>query len=335
VIVVIVAQETWALVRPLRGATLRATLFRGAFFALIGLLVVIVALFWWGERRNSREAASNFDGSDEALAWLNIAYTNQPVKVSPSAPTPADGPVIEGRGLWIDAASYERIRHVIAESSNDGTVENGQMTLDGSDGPPLRALLPKGVSTDGVGQQDYQYPSGVSASFDAPYNVDPGQYRQLGLYIKEHGAKFGTTVVGHGQGRGMYAIWRTGANTAYYVVYQASGETWWLRSLSFGVQGFMIVIGVYILLAPFAALCAWYLNRRIVRPVGQVAAASVELADGRHPEPIPETGPAELATLAGSFNRMSAKLEQAETAEREFLLSVGHELKTPLTAIEG
>jgi signal transduction histidine kinase len=50
---------------------------------------------------------------------------------------------------------------------------------------------------------------------------------------------------------------------------------------------------------------------------------------------VPIEGPTELATLAESFNDMAAKLARARAAERDFLLSVSHELKTPLTAIRG
>ena len=39
--------------------------------------------------------------------------------------------------------------------------------------------------------------------------------------------------------------------------------------------------------------------------------------------------------LATSFNEMAAQLDAAREAERNFLLSVSHELKTPLTAIRG
>ena len=51
--------------------------------------------------------------------------------------------------------------------------------------------------------------------------------------------------------------------------------------------------------------------------------------------PIPTKAPRELSVLAGSFNDMAVKLHRAQDTERDFLLSVGHELKTPLTAIEG
>jgi two-component system sensor histidine kinase BaeS len=84
-----------------------------------------------------------------------------------------------------------------------------------------------------------------------------------------------------------------------------------------------------------AAAAAFFLARRIVRPVARVAAASRSLAAGRRPEPVPVEGAAELATLAVAFNGLAEQLAQAREAERSFLLSVSHELKTPLTAISG
>ena len=84
-----------------------------------------------------------------------------------------------------------------------------------------------------------------------------------------------------------------------------------------------------------AAAAAWFLARRIVRPVARVAAAARALAGGRRPEPVPQEGAAELATLAVAFNDLAEQLARAREAERSFLLSVSHELKTPLTAIAG
>ena len=84
-----------------------------------------------------------------------------------------------------------------------------------------------------------------------------------------------------------------------------------------------------------AAAAAFLLARRIARPVVRVADAARSLAAGTHPEPVPVEGAAELATLAGAFNDLASQLSQAREAERNFLLSVSHELKTPLTAIRG
>ena len=84
-----------------------------------------------------------------------------------------------------------------------------------------------------------------------------------------------------------------------------------------------------------AALVAFVLARRIARPLDRVAAASRSLARGEHPQPVPVEGATELATLATAFNDLAAQLAKAREAERSFLLSVSHELKTPLTAIRG
>ena len=39
--------------------------------------------------------------------------------------------------------------------------------------------------------------------------------------------------------------------------------------------------------------------------------------------------------MARSFNRLSERLDEAEAAQREFVASVNHELKTPLTSLQG
>ncbi|HJU37017.1 MAG TPA: HAMP domain-containing sensor histidine kinase [Gaiellaceae bacterium] len=105
------------------------------------------------------------------------------------------------------------------------------------------------------------------------------------------------------------------------------------RSLLSGyVWGLLIAAAAGGLLA---ALAAFLLARRISRPVDRVSAAARSLARGAHPEPVPVEGAAEIATLAGAFNELASQLRQAQEAERNFLLSVSHELKTPLTAIRG
>jgi two-component system OmpR family sensor kinase len=87
--------------------------------------------------------------------------------------------------------------------------------------------------------------------------------------------------------------------------------------------------------AALAALGSLIIARWISGPVRRVAEASRSLAEGISPEPVPLGGSAELAVLAQTFNDMAAQLNQAREAERNFLLSVSHELKTPLAAIRG
>lgn len=84
-----------------------------------------------------------------------------------------------------------------------------------------------------------------------------------------------------------------------------------------------------------AALLAWYLSRRIVRPVLQLSDAADDVARGRYDVTVPARAPGELGHLSDRFAEMASRLAEVEEMERNFLMSVSHELRTPLTAIRG
>jgi signal transduction histidine kinase len=87
--------------------------------------------------------------------------------------------------------------------------------------------------------------------------------------------------------------------------------------------------------AALAALLSFLVARSVVRPIRRIAHATRAIAAESSPEPLPREGTAELAALADAFNLMSEQLAASREAERNFLLSVSHEFKTPLTAIRG
>jgi signal transduction histidine kinase len=137
---------------------------------------------------------------------------------------------------------------------------------------------------------------------------------------------------------------RVGDTTYFYAARPASKaksrlELVLLRPKSLGnnafypfLVGLLIAAGAGIALA---ALAAFLLARRIARPVRRVVDATRHLAEERDPEPVPIEGAYEIASLARAFNEMAEQLARARAAEKQFLLSVSHELKTPLTAIRG
>jgi signal transduction histidine kinase len=100
--------------------------------------------------------------------------------------------------------------------------------------------------------------------------------------------------------------------------------------------GFLIVTGGVALFV--AAIVSAYLARRMTRPLAAMQETAGRIADGDLAARVRLRGSYpddELASLARSINAMANELETARGHERAFLLSVSHDLRTPLTSIKG
>jgi signal transduction histidine kinase len=97
----------------------------------------------------------------------------------------------------------------------------------------------------------------------------------------------------------------------------------------------LLLAGLVVLGLAFA-VAAW-LARRLTRPIGEIERAARQLATGdlSARTKVPSSTDDELAALAGTLNDMAAQLEHARGSERAFLLSISHDLRTPLTSIRG
>jgi signal transduction histidine kinase len=101
-------------------------------------------------------------------------------------------------------------------------------------------------------------------------------------------------------------------------------------------QDFVSRFLIFLLVGLLASLAfGLVLARSITRPVAALAAATRQIAQGNYAHQAPVTGSAELRGLATDFNRMATQVERAGQAQRDFLANVSHDLKTPLTSIQG
>jgi two-component system OmpR family sensor kinase len=115
-----------------------------------------------------------------------------------------------------------------------------------------------------------------------------------------------------------------------------------LLTHSLGGLGIGLVSGVAwrLLLATglamaIAALVGWLLAGRLTAPLRRLAGAARQLGAGQLSTRVQVQGDDEVAEVGAAFNEMAADIEHSQGEQRAFLASVSHELKTPLTAIQG
>lgn len=89
------------------------------------------------------------------------------------------------------------------------------------------------------------------------------------------------------------------------------------------------------LAALFGLLLTLWLAHRLLRPIADLTSAARVIARGETPPPVPVRGRDEVAELARAFNRMTERLAADEEQRRRLFAGVAHELRTPLSVIQG
>jgi len=102
----------------------------------------------------------------------------------------------------------------------------------------------------------------------------------------------------------------------------------------------LTIAALVLAIALGAGILARLLASGMTQPLSRLASALERVEDGTAHALLPESGPRELALLAGSFNAMTARLAEArgalaraerEAAWRDLARKLAHELKNPLT----
>ena len=141
---------------------------------------------------------------------------------------------------------------------------------------------------------------------------------------------------------------RTGENIVLRASHADDGEEWYWADLPtergtvrvgfpasrVDVQPWLamlliLAVGIFVTLNTSAGLASW-----LIRPLARLASATQRIGQGRRPEPLAETGPTELATLAREFNRMGEQVEELLANRTTLLAGISHDLRTPLARIQ-
>jgi len=104
----------------------------------------------------------------------------------------------------------------------------------------------------------------------------------------------------------------------------ASRPEWWRSTF----------LAAFVLMTVAAAILIIWGARRLVAPIGTLAAAADALGRDVNAPPMPEDGPTEIARAAHAFNTMAGRIRRF-VADRTFLLTaIGHDLRTPITRMK-
>lgn len=86
-----------------------------------------------------------------------------------------------------------------------------------------------------------------------------------------------------------------------------------------------------------AAFIGWFVAGRLLKPLRQMRTTARQISESDLSQRIPIDANAtdDVTQLAGTFNDMLDRLEEAFASQRSFVDDAGHELRTPLTIVQG
>ena len=98
-----------------------------------------------------------------------------------------------------------------------------------------------------------------------------------------------------------------------------------LRSISFTAIWLSVVMLVVI----------YVVSYKVTTPLREISNAAKSFARGKYNVRVPERGNDEITDLARSFNKMAVEIQSKDDMQKQFLSSVSHDLRTPMTTIAG
>ena len=93
------------------------------------------------------------------------------------------------------------------------------------------------------------------------------------------------------------------------------------------------ISSLWVMLAALIAI--FFISERIISPLRIMSQAAKSFAKGEFSVRVPVVGNDEVAQLASAFNNMAQNLESLDEMRNNFMSSVSHDMRTPMTTISG
>lgn len=108
------------------------------------------------------------------------------------------------------------------------------------------------------------------------------------------------------------------------------------RALGFSSGTSSAPLGLLLIIFPiFLIIRVFGIARGFGNPLRAVMDAADRVAEGDYTVRVTETGPPPIHALTRSFNTMTSRLQDADRLRRDLMADVAHELRTPLSVLQG
>ena len=106
-----------------------------------------------------------------------------------------------------------------------------------------------------------------------------------------------------------------------------------IQGISEQILKIILFASLWIFIA--AGIAVYFITNRITKPIKIMNSAAKSYSKGDFTTRVPISGTDEIAELSQTFNQMADSLSVLESTRNTFLSSVSHDLRTPMTSIQG
>lgn len=193
------------------------------------------------------------------------------------------------------------------------------------------------VASDGYSGIFHQTPVVLDADHKILYGSIPGVKTEV---LSDEAYGYLTQTLPQGYYIWKYPFENADGQSRWLILYEqilrneeyAHLDMIWSRTL-------LLFLGLYVLV--LLAMALW-LSRKVCGPLKRLEQGFTELAQQNDPEPIQCRGPREFEQICSAFNQLSAQLAESERQRKalednrqKLLADISHDLKTPITVIQG